>query len=304
MTTDGGALGSHEPKGVVELRECRYGPMLAFDHDQVITRSLQLYGEWSEHEISVLYRYVGNNTVVLDVGANIGTHSLAFAKQHPSCMVWGFEPRPLVNSLAWANCARNGAHNVTIFPMGCGDVEAQLRLCPPLANETNVGAFSLRQSLLDSKALTQQDAKNASVRIDVRVAPLDSMDFPFRVSLLKIDVEGLEQEVLTGAQIMLARDQPAVFFESLSSLDLPPSIAILRRLKYSMYWLETHQFNHDNFLKERTNIWGRTEIGILALPKDTPPPHNLRAVPDVPDTLPFEQDARAGFYVAREESVA
>src|SRR4051812_35923726 len=88
----------------VEMLHCRRGTMLAFRFDQVIGRSLRLYGEWSEHELSCLRPYVPAGTTVIDVGAHIGTHTLAFAGWVASGSVIAVEPQPIVMCLLQANC--------------------------------------------------------------------------------------------------------------------------------------------------------------------------------------------------------
>src|SRR5882724_9599181 len=104
----------------VEILHCRRGMMLAFRSDQVIGRSLRLYGEWSEHELSYLRPYVLAGTTVIDVGAHIGTHTLAFAQWVASGSVIAVEPQAMVMSLLQANCLLNGVTNVELVSAACG----------------------------------------------------------------------------------------------------------------------------------------------------------------------------------------
>ena len=82
--------------GELSLTRTRYGEMWYFARDEVIGRSLEQYGEWAEHEISLLSGYIVPETLVIDIGANIGTHTLAFARRHPSAAVIGFEAQPVM----------------------------------------------------------------------------------------------------------------------------------------------------------------------------------------------------------------
>src|SRR4051794_14949270 len=84
------------PEAEVEVLQCRRGTMLAFRSDQVIGRSLRLYGEWSEQKLSCLRPYVPADTTVIDVGAHIGTHTLAFAGWVKSGNVIAVEPQATV----------------------------------------------------------------------------------------------------------------------------------------------------------------------------------------------------------------
>ena len=64
----------------LKILECRNGTMLVLANDAVIGRSLTTYGEWAEHELAHLRPHVPDGGTVVDVGANVGTHTLAFAK--------------------------------------------------------------------------------------------------------------------------------------------------------------------------------------------------------------------------------
>ena len=57
----------------------RFGDMYVVKADAVIGRSLIEYGEWTQSEIFVLSQLIRPGMVVVDVGANVGTHTLAMA---------------------------------------------------------------------------------------------------------------------------------------------------------------------------------------------------------------------------------
>jgi len=65
-------VGSHH-----KLVESRHGTFLFNSKDTWIGRSLDLYGEWSESEISLISNYIEDGDVVADVGANIGTFTVS-----------------------------------------------------------------------------------------------------------------------------------------------------------------------------------------------------------------------------------
>src|SRR4051794_33903762 len=59
----------------------RYGPLTVFSNDAGAgTKSLLTYGESGQNEISFLQQFVEPGSAVLDIGAYIGTHTLAFAR--------------------------------------------------------------------------------------------------------------------------------------------------------------------------------------------------------------------------------
>src|SRR5215212_495260 len=99
--------------------------MLTFRSDDVIGRSLRLYGEWSEHELCCLRRFVHPGTTVIDVGAHIGTHTLAFAKWVLDGKVIAVEPQTSVMCLLQVNCLLNGITNVEIVNAACAGKQGE-----------------------------------------------------------------------------------------------------------------------------------------------------------------------------------
>src|SRR5262245_48257434 len=81
----------------LNLMACRHGPMLFPRGDMFIGRSLELYGEWSEGEVTLFSNLVVAGDNVVEAGANIGTHTLALSRLvGPQGKVWALEPQQLV----------------------------------------------------------------------------------------------------------------------------------------------------------------------------------------------------------------
>ena len=60
----------------LRVKACRYGVMMYLPNDQYIGKSLDLYGEFSEDEIAIFRQIVRPGATVIDVGANIGCHTV------------------------------------------------------------------------------------------------------------------------------------------------------------------------------------------------------------------------------------
>jgi FkbM family methyltransferase len=284
------------PEGAVEILHCRRGTMLAFRSDQVIGRSLRLYGEWSEHELSCLRPYVPTDTTVIDVGAHIGTHTLAFAKWVKSGSVIAVEPQASVMCLLQANCLLNAVTNVELVNAVCGSGtgEAVVQSFDP----TNLGATAFRPdvsllSRIRRRLYTRPSRKGASVPIQ----RVDDLASNRPISLIKIDAEGMELAVLSGARAVLKTWHPAIFCEQNDTSQLAAMHDLLVRFNYRLYWLETHQFNKSNYRGERDNIWWRTEMGILAIHKSWKSPGDLLEVDRSATSIPTRYDAREGMSV-------
>lgn len=127
---------------------------------------------------------------VIDVGANIGSITLALADAvGPAGRVLSIEPHPRLFRSLKANIARNNVFHVEAINCALGETEAILR-------------FSDRRED-DQNAVVSGDDMTDALEIPIR--PLDSLAPPGPIDLLKIDVEGYEYFVLKGAAQSLRR---------------------------------------------------------------------------------------------------
>ena len=220
------------PGSMNQLRECKYGFMLYNSMDPVIGLSLELYGEFADLEVQLLRSFVGPGDTVVDAGANIGTHSLAFARLvGPTGAVLSFEPQRVIFQILCANFAVNGVLHGHAYNMALGAEDGLLHM--PRVDygaRRNFGAVSLA------------DSGRGDV---VQVAPLDSLDLP-ACRLIKADVEGMEREVLRGAQRTIERHRPFLYLENNQEDKAPALIRHVADLGYRMYWQHVPYFNPDN----------------------------------------------------------
>jgi len=242
----------------VERVTTRYGRLYVATRDSVIGRSLRLYGEWAEDEIEAYSAFLSDGETIVDVGANIGTHSVALASRFPNSEVVAFEPQPLAFSLLVANAlaARTG----NVHPRNCGCAESPRVVEIAVDYEAvgwNIGGLRL------SEATPRQVGSTPVLLID-----LDSIAFSRRVQFIKIDVEGMEELVLSGATELIERDRPLIYFEVLEIERLRALRGLLSGLGYELRWLTSEAYNPDNFRLNPENIWQHGETGILALPAD------------------------------------
>jgi FkbM family methyltransferase len=234
----------------------RYGRLYVAAGDSVIGRSLQLYGEWAEDEIDSYSALLTDGDTIVDVGANIGTHSVALAARFPHSQVAAFEPQPLAFSLLASNVLAARTGNVYPRNCGCGERQTVLHVTPDYESiGWNIGAFSLRDA----------DESNSG-SVEILLVPLDSVAFRRRVQFIKIDVEGMEEAVLAGASKLIARDRPLIYFEVLDISRLATPRSLLMDLGYELRWLQSEAFNPNNFRLNSENIWRLGETGVLAVP--------------------------------------
>lgn len=240
----------------VERVSTRYGRLYIASRDAVIGRSLKIYGEWAEDEISAYAALLSDGDTIVDVGANIGTHAVALGSRFRHSQIVAFEPQPLAFSLLTANVLAARTRNVYPRNCGCAEVEKIIHVSPDYTSiDWNVGAFSVAQAPTD-----QPDAS------PMLLVSLDDVPFARRVQFIKVDVEGMEEAVLAGAKKLIARDRPIIYFEVLEIERLKGIRSMLTALGYDLRWLKSEAFNRHNFRLNPDNVWSRGETGVLALP--------------------------------------
>jgi len=236
--------------GGARLRRCRHGLMLYNPRDLHVGRSLDLYGEWAESELELLGLFLREGDVAIDVGANLGTHAVFFAgKVGPRGKVFAFEPQPIIFQGLCENLALNGFANAQALPVAAGRAPGRLAL--PDVDYTaagNFGGVSLGARAEGSTAAT------------VEVMTLDSLGLD-RCQLIKIDVEGMELDVLDGANALVAAARPLIYLENNDTTKSPALISWMLARGYHLFWHLSRFFNPRNFFQNPDNVFG--EIGDL-----------------------------------------
>jgi FkbM family methyltransferase len=240
--------------GFNRCRKCRHGYMLYNARDVHIGRSLDLYGEWAESELELLGLFLGPGDTVIDVGANIGTHTVFFAsKVGPGGRVVAVEPQRIVFQTLCANVALNGHLGVHARHAAAGARQGVLRV-PPVSYAVagNYGGVSLAGD---------QPSGGETVPVVTLDALVDQLadelaDDASRCKVLKIDVEGMELAVLDGARGLIARAAPLIYLENNDEARSPALIDGLLGLGYHLFWHFSRFFNPSNHFGRAENVFG------------------------------------------------
>tara|TARA_R110002126_G_scaffold185114_1_gene333553 strand:- start:1116 stop:1883 length:768 start_codon:yes stop_codon:yes gene_type:complete len=207
----------------------RLGDMFIFADDPSIGKSLDLYGEYCYSEIELILNMVNSDSIVLDVGANIGSHCLALAPHVKN--VVAFEADKENVELLRMNCSLRS--DVTIKHLALSD---------------RIGRTSTKFNF----GKTELDAG----KLDVDMTTLDALKFP-KVDFIKIDVEGMELDVLEGGRDLITQLKPNMLIEMQDSFMNPSVFNFLNDLEYKIWWYPVATFNAGNYKNNQNNVFGK-----------------------------------------------
>ncbi len=245
-----------DPAGFNELQICRSGPMVYNKYDMYVGESLRKYGEFSIAEQEVFAQIVQPGALVVEVGANIGAHTVNLSRLvGRDGEVHAFEPQRIVFQTLCANLAINQCVNVFARQAAVGARSGTIvvpAVEPSIRN--NFGGISLH---------------DVSAGESVPLITLDSMDLP-ACHLLKVDVEGMEVDVVTGGEQLIRMYRPIMYLENDREGRSEELLTLIERLEYRAYWHFAQLFNPENFAGDTENVFASIHsINVLCVPKET-----------------------------------
>lgn len=173
--------------------------------DESIPAMIRAAGGLYEPEVMRALRpHVPVDAVAIDVGANLGAIALALAWMAPRGRVYAFEPAPANFAYLERNLADNNARGVVSIPMGCSSRAGSLEL--HYIEQFAGGAFAATSGFVDGR----------EERLQVPCTTLDAFAVHrrlVRVDVVKIDVEGAEDEVIAGGEKALRALRPRLVVE-------------------------------------------------------------------------------------------
>jgi FkbM family methyltransferase len=158
----------------------------------------------------------GDGVVALDCGANIGVHTIEWANLMTG---WGevhaFEAQEKIFYALAGNIILNNCLNASAKHLALGSSNGKITIPEPdYLKPASFGSFELKKRENNEYIGQKIDYVNANKEIDL--ITLDSLDFA-RLDLMKIDVEGMEEEVLNGARKLISTHKPIIFIEIIKS---------------------------------------------------------------------------------------
>jgi FkbM family methyltransferase len=174
-----------------------------------IDLSLFVFGNFQDHITNGKYVSLAEDSIIFDIGANIGSMALKFAQCAPKGSVYAFEPSDFAFQKLLRNLSLNPGMSDVVFPVqafvssesqkgvehvayASWRVDRTLDTAHPLHGGTPQPALSVPVTTIDD--FCEQQGVN-------------------RIDLVKIDTEGYELEVLQGARKALQKFRPKIVFE-------------------------------------------------------------------------------------------
>lgn len=239
-----------------ELAPTRHGPMLYHANDRYIGASLRKYGEFSPGEGRLFAQILRPGDVVVEAGANFGAHTVHLSRLVGNeGAVFAFEPQRLVFQCLCANLAINGLSNVQAIHAALGSRRGAL-LVPviiPDADSYSYGSYS---------ALDHDEGE------PVQMHTIDTLGLG-RCSMLKVDVEGMETDVLRGASALIRKTRPVLYVENDRFEWSEELLNLMFGWRYDLWWHLPSLFYTDNYNGDTEDIFpGVVSLNVLGVPTE------------------------------------
>ena len=220
----------YDQKGKSLLRKERIFIEATNPNDEIL-RAIRINGTFYEHDLLLHLAHAGlRGGLFIDVGANIGNHSIYFAKflaDHVVCV----EPSIELQGVLKNNLEANKLTNYSLIRCGAGASFGYGELVYPLDKRSKMGMARIECT----SGPQDKHSKNNYVKvrtIDSIVKNLDSSLRSLPVKLIKIDVEGMQLDVLKGARFVLESQRPQLIVEANDHKEQDELNSFLREFGY------------------------------------------------------------------------
>ncbi len=231
-----------ELPGFHYLVDGRHGMFLANKNDIYVGGALITYGEFSELETETFAKYVDKDTTVVEIGANIGAHTVWLGKT--AKRVIAIEPQPFIFYTLCAQVALNSLQNVECLNTCVGFSTDGYIDIPKLdySQRNNYGGLEMRSE--------------SSERVRVRCETMDELLGRLNITgkvFLKVDVEGMEEEVLRSGACFIRDMLPVMYVENDRQDKSKSLLEFIRSMGYNNTLDKPLLFNEKNYFKKKEN---------------------------------------------------
>ena len=200
-------------------------------NDEIFGRYIRNNQIWEENIVLAICDNLKSDSMFIDVGANIGLISLFVNElaQVDNLEIVCFEPCD-----ENYNCLiKNRTMNMKCFPTGLSDSEGLLSM---VKNRYNMGTCRVYDDTIETIDEIFEDAG------EFYFETLDTYEF-YNVSVIKIDVEGHELEVLKGAKSTIEKNRPVIVIEIFDE-----KFDLVNEYMESIYYYKSEKLNTCDYI--------------------------------------------------------
>lgn len=235
--------------------------------DTGVSKALREFGEFARPEVELIAELLGAGTYV-DVGANLGSIALPVAQS--GRRVVAIEANRGLAGLLATNALNNRLYNVEVHHAAVGETRRLAKFpMVPLSEVTNLGISGFHLAGRYPEEVVQMTTLDA-------ITPPDT-------TIIKIDVEGYERQVMVGAEAVLRNIRPAWIVESGS--DTPENRVVMEMFRaagYRLWWFLAPFVTRQTSRSGDPSMLTRGDFNIVALPDGREPPWEMPLVTGPP----------------------
>jgi FkbM family methyltransferase len=207
-------------ENVIGKAETEFGIMYYNKNDKYIGSEYQRGDHWDAPVIkNILLPYIQNAKIILDIGAHIGSHTIAYASLNPNATIYSFEMQQEMFSLLNMNVQSNHLEQrCKIFNNAIGNENKTVEMDTddPISESAysvfNYFANPVNNERYNFEGLSLGKGGNQTQMITIDSLELDGCNF------IKIDVEGFEYAVILGAIKTIIKYKPVIYYEKNSRI--------------------------------------------------------------------------------------
>lgn len=230
--------------------QAKHGVFSYFKDDDPIGSCLFHYGEWAEQEFDVISRLINKNSNCIDIGSNIGTHTVWLSNMCHQGFIFSIEPQFYIYQILVTNIILNERLNTIPLNIGISDTDEikHMQVRFPIENsKQNYGEFCLNDENVNG--------------YPVQIKRLDNIYLMnLNIDFIKIDCETFETKVLNSAHNLLIRDKPHMYIEFNLAHGNDELLSTLGDYGYNCYWHVYTKHNENNWNELPYNIWAEPEV--------------------------------------------
>jgi FkbM family methyltransferase len=159
----------------------------------------------------------GDGVVAIDCGANVGVHTIEWAQaMHGWGEVIAFEAQERIYYALAGNIAMNNCFNARAIYAAVGAHSGEIMVpVPNYFSPSSFGSLEIRQHA-NTEFIGQNIDYSEANCVRTRMMSIDELGLK-RLDFIKIDIEGMEMEALTGASKSIAQFKPQLLIEKIKS---------------------------------------------------------------------------------------